>query len=175
MAYVKQVRFSEVPEKRTFRFVPDWASPPPIVKLIWFKTSARRYCPFPLYSEAMPKQLPWYLRRIRPNNMVRRIRSVNTPVFVEEDAGTNQPEETVKRFILWDQKDGPNPPRDEAGEILTNGCLGRLTINNVYLTSYGARPDGAKAYDELELGEAVRNVRFSLSGSKGEYDVYRVA
>lgn len=95
--------------------------------------------------------------------------------YLDPPEGWNGEEVAPKLFILWDRKDGPNPPRDEAGEILTSGVLGRLGRGNVYLTTYGARPDGSKTYDELELGEAVRNVRFSLSGSSGEYDVYRVA
>lgn len=77
-----------------------------------------------------------------------------------------------KRFILWN---GPeHPPRSNEGEYLTGGALGEITLDNVYLTTYGARPDGSKNYNELEIGECVRGVVFRLSGERGEYDIYRV-
>jgi len=78
------------------------------------------------------------------------------------------------RFILWDRRDGSAPPRED-GVIITSGCLGQLTEDNVYLRSYGKRPEGALAYVDLAVGQCVHNVVFSLSGERGEYDVYRVA
>lgn len=80
-----------------------------------------------------------------------------------------------KLFILWDHKDGGYPTRGEDGEIITDGILGRIGIDNVYLTTYGARPKGTVPYEKLEVGQRVSNVRFSLSGETGYYDVYRVA
>lgn len=78
-------------------------------------------------------------------------------------------------FILWDRKDGPAPPRDQnTGEYLTGGCLGELTLDNVYLRSYAHRPDGAKQFSDLEIGECVVGVQYRLSGEKGCYDIYRV-
>jgi hypothetical protein len=78
-----------------------------------------------------------------------------------------------KQFILWDEADG-RPRRDESGEWVSDGLLGRVGLDNVYLRAYGARPEGASAYDDLEVGEAVHDVVFRLSGSVGRYSVYRV-
>lgn len=83
-------------------------------------------------------------------------------------------ENTEKRFILWDYKDG-NPPRTDDGGFNTDGIIGRVGLDNVYLATYGARPDGAPKYDDLEIGGCVRGVVFRLSGERGEYDVFRVA
>jgi hypothetical protein len=77
-----------------------------------------------------------------------------------------------KQFIIWDPKDG-RPSRDD-GRIVSDGCIGRIGLDNVYLTAYGAREHGSKTYDELEVGESVLNVTFRLSGQKGVYDIYRV-
>lgn len=80
-----------------------------------------------------------------------------------------------RRFILWDRKDGPQPPRDQdTGEYLTQGCLGWLEASNCYLRSYAEYPDGSVKLDDLEIGQVIRGVVFRLSGERGEYDLYRV-
>lgn len=80
-----------------------------------------------------------------------------------------------KLFILWDRRNGPRPPRDQdTGEILSGGCIGRIGLHNVYLRTYGVRPNGAKDYDCLDVGEFIRDVKFNLSGTSGVYDIYRV-
>jgi hypothetical protein len=79
-----------------------------------------------------------------------------------------------RRYILWDRKDGPAPPRDQqTGEFLTSGCLGQVSVNNVYLTSYARWPDWRRPY-HLPVGSVIPGVRFCLSGERGEYDIYRV-
>jgi len=77
------------------------------------------------------------------------------------------------KFILWDPKDG-SPRRDDDGTFISEGVVGRITPGNVYLTVYGKRPKGSVDYKDLEVGQRVANVEFSLSGSKGTCDVYRV-
>lgn len=83
----------------------------------------------------------------------------------------------MKRFILWDPTDG-EPRRDEAGEIESDGIIGRVTEGNVYLQAYGKFPEGPRVGD-LAPGEAIHGVRYNLSPgprAKGKlYDVYRVA
>lgn len=64
---------------------------------------------------------------------------------------------------------------DEQGnEIVSDGVIGRVGPNNVYLTTYACYPKDAKALRELEVGECIKSVVFSLSGSRGVYDIYRV-
>jgi hypothetical protein len=76
-------------------------------------------------------------------------------------------------FLLW--KSGQDEPaRAQDGEFLSTGALGWVCLDNVYLRSYGARPEGSKQYAELSVGESVRGVVFRLSGERGVYDVYRV-
>jgi hypothetical protein len=78
-----------------------------------------------------------------------------------------------KRFIIWDEKDG-RPHRDELFEFISDGLIGRIGLDNIYLISYGVRPDPRMSYAELEVGQAIHDVVFNLSGSKGRYSVYRV-
>lgn len=78
-----------------------------------------------------------------------------------------------KRFIIWDEADG-RPRKDELLEFISDGLIGRIGLDNAYLRTYGVRPEGAPQYSELEVGQAVHDVKFSLSGSKGQYSVYRV-
>lgn len=82
----------------------------------------------------------------------------------------------MKKYILWDTKDGPYPPLDENGDINTSGLLGHIDRDNVYLRAYA---DGdahlQETLDELEVGQCRHGVIFRLSGEKGIYDVYRVA
>ena len=81
------------------------------------------------------------------------------------------------KFILWtsDESSGDHPQYDDRNAITSDGAIGRVCADNVYLTTYGAKPDGAKAYADLEVNECVRGVEYRLSGSKGKYDIYRVS
>lgn len=75
-----------------------------------------------------------------------------------------------RRYILWDTKrDGTLRYPDEN----TDGILGRLSVNNVYLTAYAGYPDDRRPND-LAVGERIENVRYNLSGEVGYYDLYRV-
>ena len=76
------------------------------------------------------------------------------------------------KFIIWDSKDGN--PRTKDGGWVSGGLIGLVTLENVYLRAYGLRPEGSKPYEKLEVGECVAGVQFSLSGTTGSYDVYRV-
>lgn len=81
---------------------------------------------------------------------------------------TNEP-----RFILWSTRDGA-PRCDDDGVIVSDGIVGRIGADNVYLRGYAAYPGGVRPLD-LAVGECIRGVQYSLSGSTGIYDVYRVA
>ena len=80
------------------------------------------------------------------------------------------------RFILWDPRDGY--PRFDAEvdppKCVSDGLLGRVGADNVYLTVYAEYPDEKRPQD-LEIGQAIAGVGFSLSGGKGSYDIVRVA
>ena len=79
-------------------------------------------------------------------------------------------------FILWDRKEGPTPPRNQdTGEILTSGCMGVIALDNLYVRTYVIYPEGSKPLKNLEIGESIRGVKFSLSGSTGYYNIYRIA
>lgn len=80
-----------------------------------------------------------------------------------------------KKFIIWDRKDNDRPREDEDGNIISAGIIGVVSGDNVYITTYGVIPQDSKPVSELEVGERSENVRFSLSGSSGLYDIYRVA
>lgn len=77
-----------------------------------------------------------------------------------------------KRFIIWDPRDG-QLRRDETGELISDGLIGRVGPENVYLTTYGEFPDERRPID-LAIGECIRDVKYSLSGSRGTYDIWRV-
>ncbi len=78
----------------------------------------------------------------------------------------------MKRFILWDPSDG-DPRRGDNSEWLTSGLLGVIDEGNVYLTVYPKYPDARRPGD-LAVNERIQGVEYSLSGSKGSYDVYRI-
>ncbi len=82
--------------------------------------------------------------------------------------------ETKKKFIVWDARDGLPKVDADTGKITSGGVLGRIDEDNVYLTTYPEWPEGAKKLVELDAGEAVTGVIYTLSGSAGLYDVYRV-
>lgn len=78
------------------------------------------------------------------------------------------------RFILWDPKDNYRPMTDEDGnKIISDGILGRVAHNNVYLTSYAEYPDNKRPVD-LKIGQHIKGVHYRLSGEHGIYDIYRV-
>jgi hypothetical protein len=91
-----------------------------------------------------------------------------------------------KKFIIWDPRDedppGRGPRRDEDGNITSDGLIGRVGEDNVYLTAYAgytgrtAKPGEdwkTRTHRDLEVGEWT-GADFSLSGSKGHYQVWRV-
>ena len=78
------------------------------------------------------------------------------------------------KYILWDTRDGYRPRCDEDGEIVSDGLLGRITVDNVYLRTYASYPDDKRPAD-LTVGGAIKGVGYNLSGAKGTYDVYRVS
>jgi hypothetical protein len=80
-----------------------------------------------------------------------------------------------KKFIIWDRKDNYRPRTDEDGNITSAGVIGVVEEGNAYISIYGEMPDGSKPVSELKIGERSENVKFSLSGSSGLYDIYRVA
>lgn len=79
-----------------------------------------------------------------------------------------------KRFIIYPH--GEKPMRDEEGNIISDGAIGRIGSDNCYLTAYPRWPrdGGSKRLKELEVNECIRGVEYSLSGSSGIYDIYRV-
>jgi len=78
------------------------------------------------------------------------------------------------KFIIWDTKDNFQPRRDDDGVIVSDGVLGRIEEDNVYLAIYAEYPTSVRPND-LPVGKCIKDVQFSLSGSKGKYDVYRVS
>jgi hypothetical protein len=79
------------------------------------------------------------------------------------------------KFILWDPKDG-EPRTDEAGVITSDGIIGRVGRDNVYVRTYPVYDDVERDIEgnvSLEVG-GFAVATFNLSGSKGRYRVYRV-
>lgn len=89
--------------------------------------------------------------------------------------------ESEKRFIIWDKRDAMgvgstgHPRRDDDGNIISDGIVGRVGFANAYMTIYPELPEGAKPPNALEVGECIEGVKYSVSGSRGVYDIYRVA
>jgi len=81
-------------------------------------------------------------------------------------------ESTEKKFIIWDPRDG-NPVNNDNGKIESSGLIGRVGSDNVSLSTYAEYP-GDKRPRDLDLYEGIKGVGFSLSGSHGTYDIYRV-
>jgi len=78
-----------------------------------------------------------------------------------------------RKYILWDPRDG-DPRRADNGAFISDGIIGRVTLDNVYIGVYAQWPDGAPSVQSLEVGQCIKGVRYGLSGSSGSYDVYRV-
>lgn len=79
-----------------------------------------------------------------------------------------------RRFILWNRKDGPEPPRGEDGLIDTPGAVGEISLANAYLKTYANYPEGSRNPVDLAIGECIVGVTYTLSAESGVYDVYRV-
>ena len=78
------------------------------------------------------------------------------------------------KFIIWDTSDGSLPRCGDDGKIVSDGVVGRIEHDNGYLTIYGSYPNESRP-ESLAVGERIASVVFSLSGSSGIYDIYRVA
>ena len=77
------------------------------------------------------------------------------------------------KFIIWDPRDG-FPRRDEDDNIISDGIIGRVGKENVYLKIY-AEYTGDKRPWDLDVNDWIDDVVFSLSGSRGTYDIWRVS
>jgi len=78
-----------------------------------------------------------------------------------------------RRFILWSHDCGHYPLRDQDGNsIVADGVVGRITIDNAFLTMYccASRQD----LEALPVGHMIPQVEYTLCGSRGQYDIYRV-
>ena len=70
------------------------------------------------------------------------------------------------KFIIADPKDdGPWP--------LYAGVIGPIGPSNVYLTAYAKYPTSQRPSD-LNVGESIIGVQFSLSGQRNTYTIRRV-
>lgn len=78
------------------------------------------------------------------------------------------------KFIIWDNRDHYRPRQDDDGAITSDGLLGRLDKDNVYIRTYAQYPEGSKRVTELSVGESISGVKFQLAGQTGVYDIYRV-
>lgn len=122
-------------------------------------------------GDAPTDQRPRRLRRVRAWRMNTTDEVARAPSTTQHGMETMMQD---KRFILWSRLTSHEPPRDQEGNITTSGCLGELTEDNVYLKAYANYRQCTKRLDELEVGECVQNVIFSLSGEHALYDIYRV-
>jgi hypothetical protein len=82
--------------------------------------------------------------------------------------------DTRPLFILFSREESHRPRVDDEGKITSDGVMGRITADSVYLTAYAKWPKGAKRLNDLEVGECIQGVEYRLSGTRGVYDVYRV-
>ena len=80
----------------------------------------------------------------------------------------------VMKFIIWDTNDGPLPRRDDDGKIVSDGVVGPIDDDHVYITTYGSYP-GDKRPKHLEVGECITGVLFAYERQPWILDVYRVA
>ena len=78
-----------------------------------------------------------------------------------------------KRFIIWNPKDG-HVRRDDDGNIISDGVIGRVSIGNAYIKIYPKFSVDKRPAD-LEVGERIEYVKYALSGEIGYYDIYRVS
>lgn len=81
----------------------------------------------------------------------------------------------MKQFIIWDPRDGS--PHRADGSLISDGLIGRVGADNVYLRAYPQWPSlvTSETLKELRVGACIRGVRYNLSGTQGTYDIYRVS
>lgn len=77
------------------------------------------------------------------------------------------------RFIIWDPADG-RPRVGGSGAIVSDGIIGRVGPENAYVKIYARYPEGP-THRDLAVGQHIDGVVFSLSGTKGVYQVWRVS
>lgn len=77
-----------------------------------------------------------------------------------------------KRFIIWNPRDGA-PFRDDEGNITSSGLVGRIGEDNAFLRAYAGWPDERRPGD-LEVGQRIEGVKYSLSVTTGHYEIWRV-
>jgi hypothetical protein len=82
-----------------------------------------------------------------------------------------------QKFIIWDPRDNYRPREDDDGNIVSDGLIGRVGRDNVYIRTYAQYGEDVKRDINgdviLEVGQFVE-ATFRLSGEKGIYRVYRV-
>ena len=82
-----------------------------------------------------------------------------------------------QRFIIWDPRDGDRPREDEDGNIVSDGLIGRVGPDNVYIRVYAEYDEKTRLDDggapHLAVG-AYAQATFRLSGQTRRYQVYRV-
>jgi hypothetical protein len=76
-----------------------------------------------------------------------------------------------RRVVEWLEE---KVPRNDDGSIATDGAIGRITADNVYIATY-AENLSREELDALEVGGHISDVRYHLSGEEGHYDIYRVS
>lgn len=101
---------------------------------------------------------------------------VTMDVITFDMNATSVEEEIVDKplFIIWDPKDGLPHRSQIDGKIDSSGLCGSIPLENVFLSTYGVRPENSKRFEDLVVGECVEAVRFNLSGGSKYYSVYRV-
>jgi hypothetical protein len=83
------------------------------------------------------------------------------------------PPETGPRYVIVEP--GADVHRDERGDLNTGGVLGgAIGDRNAYIAAYPRIHDGHPPISALAVGERTQ-ATYSLSGSRGTYDIVRVA
>jgi hypothetical protein len=83
------------------------------------------------------------------------------------------PPESGPRYVIVEP--GVAVTRDERGDLNTGGVLGgAVSDRNAYIAAYPRIHDGHKPVRELAIGERTQ-ATYSLSGSRGTYDIVRVS
>ena len=81
------------------------------------------------------------------------------------------------KYIIWDPRDNYRPREDDDGNLVSDGLIGRVGRDNVYIRVYAQYGEDVKRDINgnlaLEVGQFVE-ATFCLSGEKGSYHVYRV-
>jgi hypothetical protein len=81
-----------------------------------------------------------------------------------------------KKFILWNPIESGvyKSPTKEKGRIISEGIIGRVTYENVYISVYPEYEPGHKNPRDLEINESLLDVVFHMCGTKTKVDLYRV-